>query len=202
MEPKRNLLTIGESSEYLRVSIDTLRRWEKKGRITPYRSPGGHRYYEKEELDTLFGKRYMRDENPQKKTPERLAIPYNESVQVERKQFISSPQPTHEYTRQETNYQRPQYHPSFGHQYPNPNHLESQNFRGRDTILIPQQSIFTQEEEAPEQKHSVKQLLAIDTKEKMQIVAIIIITALVVILAVVIFILLIQSSRNVLSPSP
>lgn len=62
MQDKKNYLTIGEASEYLGVSIDTLRRWEKKGRITPYRSPGGHRYYEKEELDNLFGKRYTRDE--------------------------------------------------------------------------------------------------------------------------------------------
>lgn len=62
MDGKKNYLSIGESSEYLGVSIDTLRRWEKKGRINPYRSPGGHRYYERDELDKLFGKRYVRDE--------------------------------------------------------------------------------------------------------------------------------------------
>ncbi len=71
MQDKKNYLTIGEASEYLGVSIDTLRRWEKKGRITPYRSPGGHRYYEKEELDSLFGKRYTRDE-PQPKADQPL----------------------------------------------------------------------------------------------------------------------------------
>ena len=58
----KNLLSIGEASEYLGVSIDTLRRWEKKERIEPYRSPGGHRYFRKEDLDDLFGKRYTRDE--------------------------------------------------------------------------------------------------------------------------------------------
>jgi len=30
-------LSIGEASEYLGVSIDTLRRWEKKGKIEPMR---------------------------------------------------------------------------------------------------------------------------------------------------------------------
>ena len=58
----KNLLSIGEASEYLGISIDTLRRWERKKRIDPLRSPGGHRYYSKEDLDNLFGKRYVRDE--------------------------------------------------------------------------------------------------------------------------------------------
>ena len=59
----KNLLTIGESSEYLNVSIDTLRRWEKKGKLNALRSPGGHRYFATAELDTLFGKKYERTEN-------------------------------------------------------------------------------------------------------------------------------------------
>ena len=48
------LLSIGEASEYLGVSIDTLRRWEKKEKVKSYRSPGGHRYFRKNDLDTLF----------------------------------------------------------------------------------------------------------------------------------------------------
>ena len=59
---EKQLLSIGEASEYLGVSIDTLRRWEKRKRIEPFRSPGGHRYYKKEDLDKLFGKRYLRDQ--------------------------------------------------------------------------------------------------------------------------------------------
>lgn len=62
-------LSIGKASEYLGVSIDTLRRWEKKGRITPLRSPGGHRYFSKEELDKLFGKKYVRDSIPSEPVP-------------------------------------------------------------------------------------------------------------------------------------
>jgi len=52
--------SIGKSSEYLGVSIDTLRRWEKKGVITAYRSPGGHRYFLRPDLDKLFGQKYAR----------------------------------------------------------------------------------------------------------------------------------------------
>jgi excisionase family DNA binding protein len=59
---KTKRLSIGEASEYLGVSIDTLRRWEKKGRIEPLRSPGGHRYYTQTDLDNLFNKKYTRDE--------------------------------------------------------------------------------------------------------------------------------------------
>lgn len=57
---KKERLSIGESSEYLGVSIDTLRRWDKKGVITTYRSPGGHRYFLKTDLDKLFGQKYTR----------------------------------------------------------------------------------------------------------------------------------------------
>jgi excisionase family DNA binding protein len=63
---RKNLLNIGQASEYLGVSIDTLRRWEKKGRVEPLRSPGNHRYFLKEDLDKLFGKRYTHDESGKK----------------------------------------------------------------------------------------------------------------------------------------
>jgi excisionase family DNA binding protein len=57
---KLNMLSIGEAADYLGVSIDTLRRWEKKDRVTAYRSPGGHRYFLRSELDNLFDKKYKR----------------------------------------------------------------------------------------------------------------------------------------------
>lgn len=53
-------LSIGESAEYLGVSIDTLRRWEKKSVVAALRSPGGHRYFLKKDLDQLFGQKYAR----------------------------------------------------------------------------------------------------------------------------------------------
>ena len=44
------MLSIKEASEFLGVSIDTLRRWERTGKITSLRTEGGHRRYEKKEL--------------------------------------------------------------------------------------------------------------------------------------------------------
>lgn len=58
----KKLLSIGEAANYLGISIDTLRRWGKKEKIETYRSPGGHRYYKKSDLDNLFGTRYERTE--------------------------------------------------------------------------------------------------------------------------------------------
>ncbi len=45
MQNKAKLLTITEAAEILRVSLDTLRRWEKKGIINPQRTKGGVRRY-------------------------------------------------------------------------------------------------------------------------------------------------------------
>ncbi len=65
---KEQYLSIGEASEYLGVSIDTLRRWTKKGKLTAFLSPGNHRYFTKSHLDSVFGTRYERKEadKPQK----------------------------------------------------------------------------------------------------------------------------------------
>ena len=59
---QKKMLSIGEAADHLGVSIDTLRRWEKKGRIRSMRSPGNHRYFKVSDLDDLFGMRYARDE--------------------------------------------------------------------------------------------------------------------------------------------
>lgn len=71
-DSKLGLLNIGSAADYLGISIDTLRRWEKKGRIKPLRSPGGHRYFSKADLDDLFGKRYTRDEETVRRSNEEL----------------------------------------------------------------------------------------------------------------------------------
>lgn len=46
-------LNISEASRYLKVSKDTLRRWEKRGYITSHRTPSNRRFYEKEQLDNI-----------------------------------------------------------------------------------------------------------------------------------------------------
>jgi len=50
------LLRIGEASRILGVSVSTLRRWEKEGKIKPYRV-GKERRYSYEELQSLLGKK-------------------------------------------------------------------------------------------------------------------------------------------------
>ena len=50
MEEK--LLTIAEAAEILGVSLDTLRRWDKNGKLVAIRKEGGvHRYYRQSDLD-------------------------------------------------------------------------------------------------------------------------------------------------------
>lgn len=49
------LFTIGQTAKLLNVSLDTLRRWEKKGILKSQRKPRGMRYYSEEEIE-----RYLR----------------------------------------------------------------------------------------------------------------------------------------------
>ena len=53
-------MTIGDAAKHVGVSPDTLRRWEKKGRLTPRRSPSNRRYYTKDQLDELMKKPTVR----------------------------------------------------------------------------------------------------------------------------------------------
>lgn len=53
MKKDKNLLTIRQAAEFLGVSIDTLRRWDSKGKLKAVRSSGGHRYYPKEQLENF-----------------------------------------------------------------------------------------------------------------------------------------------------
>ena len=45
------------ASELICVSKSTLRRWEKNGKITCYKTPGGHRRYDSDELIKLIIKK-------------------------------------------------------------------------------------------------------------------------------------------------
>lgn len=49
------LLTIRQASEYLNVSVDTLRKWDKLGKLVPLTTTGGHRRYQQEQLDGYIG---------------------------------------------------------------------------------------------------------------------------------------------------
>lgn len=45
------MLTAKQAAKYLSVSVITLRRMEKMGVLSPYRTPGGHRRYSIEMLE-------------------------------------------------------------------------------------------------------------------------------------------------------
>lgn len=47
---EKELLSIGEAAEVMGVSIDTLRRWDKSGKLSPFKSQGGHRLYSKTQI--------------------------------------------------------------------------------------------------------------------------------------------------------
>src|SRR3989344_8391242 len=48
-----NLLKIGQAAKTLGVHIDTLRRWEKAGKITAIKTSGGTRLYSLDELNRI-----------------------------------------------------------------------------------------------------------------------------------------------------
>lgn len=56
MEFTSSHISISDASEKLEVSLDTIRRWEKKGLIKAHRASNGHRYFDKKELDRLLAK--------------------------------------------------------------------------------------------------------------------------------------------------
>lgn len=51
MKKNENILSIGAAAEFLGVSIQTLRRWDKSGRLKAEYTGGGHRYYKREVLE-------------------------------------------------------------------------------------------------------------------------------------------------------
>ncbi len=62
-------LPIGKIAKEIGVTLDTLRRWEKEGKITSERTTGGHRRYD---LDQVLA--YIKEKK--NKTIEKIAIGY------------------------------------------------------------------------------------------------------------------------------
>jgi len=87
----QKMLSIGEASDYLGISIDTLRRWEKKDKVKPHRSPGGHRYFKKEELDNLFGRKYERAKELKPRSKKKAEIKKDEPISKPEKPIKKAP---------------------------------------------------------------------------------------------------------------
>lgn len=51
---KNELISIGKAAKILSVSVDTLRRWDKNGKLSAIMSPKGQRKYLKSEIESFF----------------------------------------------------------------------------------------------------------------------------------------------------
>ncbi|ORA83316.1 helix-turn-helix domain-containing protein [Mycobacterium malmoense] len=47
-------LAVGEAAGLVGVSVDTLRRWERNGRIIALRTPTGHRRFRRADIEALL----------------------------------------------------------------------------------------------------------------------------------------------------
>ncbi|MBN9374602.1 MAG: helix-turn-helix domain-containing protein [Cellulomonas sp.] len=50
------LLSVGEAAELLAVHPDTLKRWERAGRIEALRTPTGHRRFRRRDVEHLLAR--------------------------------------------------------------------------------------------------------------------------------------------------
>ena len=74
-------MTLSETSEYIGKSKETLRRWDKEGKLTAVREPiSNYRVYRKSDVDTLFA--VFLDENIQE-TISNYVEPHNEYTVLE-----------------------------------------------------------------------------------------------------------------------
>ena len=53
------MLSIKETAAYLNVSQDTLRKWDRAGKLRPLKTPGGHRRYDTDMLGEFLGKKHV-----------------------------------------------------------------------------------------------------------------------------------------------
>ena len=60
---KKDLISIGEAASILRVSIDTLRRWDKSGKLNSVKTEGGHRKYYRSQLEFFLNDLYKLAKN-------------------------------------------------------------------------------------------------------------------------------------------
>lgn len=78
-DPHPTWLSIGPASRLLGVDQDTLRRWADEGRIDAFTTPGGHRRFERADVDRLVASRRpgSRPLASMGATPERLSNVYH-----------------------------------------------------------------------------------------------------------------------------
>jgi len=61
------MYSIGEFAKKIGITIQTLRDWDKSGKLKPtYRSKGNHRYYSENQLNEILDKKIIFDSNSSK----------------------------------------------------------------------------------------------------------------------------------------
>lgn len=62
MNESTKLLNVGQAANYLGVSAASLRKWSNDGLVPVYRTPGGQRRYNRDDLDDFIAS--MREPAP------------------------------------------------------------------------------------------------------------------------------------------
>jgi len=52
-QPQAEVMSPGRAAAALGISIETLRRWEKAGKIAAFRTPGGQRRFDRSEIERV-----------------------------------------------------------------------------------------------------------------------------------------------------
>jgi excisionase family DNA binding protein len=98
IEPLR--LSLGPASRLLGVDPDTLRRWSDDGRVEAFTTPGGHRRFDRRELERLLQARRPTALRPLASlggTPDRLSRAYRRSYADQAEQSARSAVPPAQY---------------------------------------------------------------------------------------------------------
>src|SRR4051812_27600075 len=64
VKQKEDMLRVGDAAEALGVSVDTVRRWARDGRIAIVRSTGGQRLVSRTEVDRIMATRRRGPDRP------------------------------------------------------------------------------------------------------------------------------------------
>lgn len=88
---KSKWMSIGDAAKFIGVSKDTLRRWEKKGKLIAFRSPTNRRYYTQEQLKMIMLGKTPPVPNLSKSTLKQVIDSKPKDKEVKIKQKIEKP---------------------------------------------------------------------------------------------------------------
>jgi len=92
MNDYTNYIDSREACEFFQVSISTLRKWDREGKIDTYRTPGKHRRYSTQ-LSTEISRNIVTDVQKQKICYCRVSSPHQKNDLQRQKEFLQSKYP-------------------------------------------------------------------------------------------------------------